>query len=130
MAKLIVEKQLRRLADFFKAKEIDLSFTDALKQYVLDKGLTKEYGAREIIRVIDNELKPLFIDDLLANNLKATDSCTLDYKDDKLVIDINHGTGTVTGVKPKTKSKSKSTKPTKKPTEPKAKSRSKKTNEE
>ena len=79
MGQLIVEKELKELSNIFAAKGIKLSFTEALKKYVLQKGLSEEYGAREIIRVIDNELKPLFVDKLLDGKLKSGSSCVLDY---------------------------------------------------
>ena len=92
MGKLIVEKELKKLKDLFKEKGIKLTITNNLKEYVMKKGITKEYGAREIIRVVDNELKPLFIDSLLSDELKEGDKCTITCKNDKLGLRISNST--------------------------------------
>lgn len=70
MAQLIVEKKLGELAQQLSAKRITFTADEAAKALVKAKGITQEFGAREIDRVIRNEIKPLFVDEILFGKLK------------------------------------------------------------
>ena len=49
----------------------------AAKRLVQEKGISEEFGAREIERVIQNEIKPLFADEILFGSLKQGGACRL-----------------------------------------------------
>lgn len=83
MAERIVEKQFRILTSKLEQKQIFLSMSDACKEYIRTKGLSREYGAREINRVIHSEIKPLLVDQILFGSLKKGGKAELDYKDGK-----------------------------------------------
>ena len=70
MAGLILDKKLRELQNKLDAKKISMTLSDDARQYLLEKGFTKEYGAREIERVINSELKPLLMREILYGKLK------------------------------------------------------------
>lgn len=70
MASLILDKKLRMLESKLKAKNVSLSLSDEAKEYLLREGFSKEYGAREIDRVIDRTLKPILMKSILFGNLK------------------------------------------------------------
>ncbi len=70
MASLILDKKLRNLEAKLKAKNISLSLSAEAKDYLLNEGFSKEYGAREIDRVIDRTLKPILMKDILFGHLK------------------------------------------------------------
>lgn len=78
MAELVADKKLRELAAKLSIKQIFATFTDALKQYVIEKGVSEEYGAREIDRVIANEIKPVLVDKILFGSLSGGGVCVLD----------------------------------------------------
>lgn len=86
MADLIVEKQLKLLAKHLENKSVTITCTDALKQYIAKKGISDEYGARQIQRVIDQEVKPVLVDALLFGQLKNGGEATLDYADRNVII--------------------------------------------
>lgn len=86
MAARITEKKLKELADKLAAKKTELSVTPQAADYVRKAGITNEYGAREIDRVIAGEVKPLLADLLLFGRLKKGGKCTLEVKDGKLRI--------------------------------------------
>ena len=86
MAKKIVTKELNSLKELLKKKNIQFSVSASCRNILKEKGLTKEYGAREIVRLIQNEIKPLFIDEILFGSLKNGGKCKIDYKDDKFYI--------------------------------------------
>ena len=49
-------------------------------------GITNEYGAREIDRVIAGEVKPLLAELLLFGRLKRGGTCTLLLEDGRLAV--------------------------------------------
>ena len=82
MGSLVVEKKLRELAELLKKKNITLTVEDAAKKLIQKKGISVEFGAREVDRVIRNEIKPKFVDDILFGNLAKGGNITLSVKDD------------------------------------------------
>ncbi|MCH5229496.1 MAG: AAA family ATPase [Muribaculaceae bacterium] len=69
MALQILNKKLKELSAKLKVKNFKLKISEEAKNYLLEKGFTKDYGAREIDRVIQNELKKKLTKSLL--NIKA-----------------------------------------------------------
>ena len=86
MAALILDKKLRQLAAKLAAKNVFLELTDVAREQLITWGFTKEYGAREMDRVIGNRLKPLLMKALLFGKLKKGGRGTVDYDGKELVI--------------------------------------------
>lgn len=86
MAAQIVEKQLKQLARQLKEKKVTLKLSKACKEYLKTKGLSREYGAREIQRIINTELKPLLVDEILFGRLKKGGNCVLDFENENIYI--------------------------------------------
>lgn len=86
MAERITDKKLRELSDKLAAKKVELTVTPQAADYVRKAGITNEYGAREIDRVIAGQVKPLLADLLLFGRLKKGGNCTLDVEEGKLLI--------------------------------------------
>ena len=86
MAGLIAEKKLYELSSMLKAKRVELSFTAEAVRLLKTKGISKEYGAREIDRVIRNEVKTLMVDEILFGRLKKGGKCELSVKDEKFTV--------------------------------------------
>lgn len=84
MAEKIVEKEIDILAKKLGKKKISLEITSACAAYLKKKGVSREYGAREINRIINTEIKPLLVDKILFGKLKRGGSCVIDCEDDKL----------------------------------------------
>lgn len=70
MATLILEKKLHEFSDQLDKKKVTMDMTPEAQQLLLQKGFTKEYGAREMDRVINQLLKPLFIKGILYGKLQ------------------------------------------------------------
>lgn len=70
MASLVVDKKLKELATQLAAKKITLEVALSAKELVKKKGISQEFGAREVDRVVRNEIKPLFVDEILFGKLK------------------------------------------------------------
>ncbi|WP_443702250.1 AAA family ATPase [Prevotella sp.] len=81
MAALILRKKLSELDAKLQQRKVSFEMTDEAFSYLLKKGFTKEYGAREMDRVIARELKPLFMKEILFGKLKKGGSVTVESAD-------------------------------------------------
>ena len=88
MASLILDKKLRQLDAKLAAKNVTLKLTDATHEQLLSWGFTKEYGAREMDRVIGNRLKPILMKEILFGKLKKGGKATVDFDGKEMVINI------------------------------------------
>lgn len=86
MAKLIAHKQINLLKNMLKEKEITLKVSRNIISTITKKVEKPEFGGREIIRIVEKEIKPLFSKPLVFGELKKGDSCYLDFKNDKFFI--------------------------------------------
>ena len=86
MAELILHKKLSQLDEKLAAKGVSLSLTDTAFGQMLKWGFTKEYGAREMDRVIGNRLKPLLVKALLFGKLKKGGQGIVDFDGKELII--------------------------------------------
>ena len=86
MAEQIVDKKLGELMKLLSKKKVELSADKAAKRLVKKKGISVEFGAREIERVIQSEIKPLLVDEILFGALKDGGTCTLAVMDGKFKI--------------------------------------------
>ena len=89
MALAISRKELNSFKNKIKEKEVNLDFSEEVIRFIANKGISNEFGAREIIRLIDSRIKPLLVDELLFGDLSTGGSCTIIIKDDKFNLDIN-----------------------------------------
>ncbi len=86
MASLILDKKLRQLDAKLVAKNVTLELTDKAHEQLLAWGFTKEYGAREMDRVIGNRLKPILMKALLFGKLKKGGKAVVDFDGKELII--------------------------------------------
>ena len=77
MAELILKKKLRELQEKLTAKKVTLNLKDETFDALLKEGFTKEYGAREMDRVINQRLKPQLMREILFGSLKEGGSIIL-----------------------------------------------------
>lgn len=88
MAKKVVEKKLAEFQELLDKKKICLEVSDEAKELIRKKGISKEFGAREVDRVIRNEVKPLFVDEILFGGLQEGGTIRLTVKEDSFCINI------------------------------------------
>lgn len=86
MAGLVAEKKLKELALLLTQRKVVLTYTKDAHTLLQTMGCSKEFAAREMDRVIQNEIKPLLVDDLLFGKLKDGGNCELDVKNNKYVV--------------------------------------------
>lgn len=70
MAMRIVKKKTAQLEGYLTKRHITVTFSEEVYEYLLQEGYSEEYGAREIERVIQEKVKPLFVQEILNGNLK------------------------------------------------------------
>ena len=86
MATLILRKKLGELQEKLTARQVTMTLTDGAFLLLLDEGFTREYGAREMDRVIAQRLKPLLMREILFGSLKSGGSVTIDSVDSHLTL--------------------------------------------
>ena len=86
MAARILDKKLSELDVLLKKKGVDLILTEQAHAHLLSEGFTTEYGAREMDRVIAQQLKPLLMREILFGKLKLGGTITIDLANGHLSI--------------------------------------------
>ena len=86
MATLILKKKLRELDAKLAARQVSMTLTDAAFDHLLQEGFTQEYGAREMDRVIAQQLKPLLMREMLFGALRNGGTITVSMDHGALVI--------------------------------------------
>ena len=69
MAGLILDKKLRELSKRLSAKGITLQLEAEARAFLLEKGFTQQFGAREMDRAIGRHLTPLLMEGILFGEL-------------------------------------------------------------
>ena len=87
MATLVVDKKLGEMADQLANKNITVKADKKAKDLVKKRGISQEFGAREVVRVIRNDIKPLFVDEILFGKLKDGGKITITVKDGEFAVD-------------------------------------------
>ncbi len=86
MAGLVLDKKVGILKKKMKAKGITLTLSNEAHAFLLKKGFSKEYGAREMDRVIRAHLTTLLSKEVLFGSLKGAKKAKVILKDEKLTI--------------------------------------------
>ena len=86
MARLILKKKLGELQLKLDAKHVEMTLSDEAFDALLKEGFTREYGAREMDRVIAQRLKPLLMREILFGSLKNGGSIKIGVVDGSISI--------------------------------------------
>lgn len=87
MASLILERKIHLLEEKLKAKKITLKLSAEACDYLLNEGFSSEYGAREMDRVINSNLKPLLMREILFGSLKDGGEVSVNVSDNRLILE-------------------------------------------
>jgi ATP-dependent Clp protease ATP-binding subunit ClpA len=88
MAIRVTKKALNRFENKLTPKGIKLIVTDKCCNYIAKKGLNSNYGAREIFRIVQQEIKPYFVDEVLFGRLSTGGTAEIDVVDNKVFINV------------------------------------------
>ncbi|WP_234121248.1 ATP-dependent Clp protease ATP-binding subunit ClpA [Clostridium hydrogenum] len=87
MAMLITKKALQEFEAKLEGKNIELKVTDKCLKWISAKGLSSNYGAREILRVVQKDIKTYFVDEVLFGKLSNGGNALIDIVEDKIKIE-------------------------------------------
>ena len=82
----IVSKILNQLNDRLKESYYSVSFSDNLKQYILDSSFSLQYGARPLKRFIQSEIETRLARSIISGEMTTKDKYLVDYVDKEIKI--------------------------------------------
>jgi len=88
MALKIAKKSLDKLAKKLAAKNITFTAGKTALDQIAAKGLSETYGAREIIRLVENDIKKLLVNEVLFGELKNGGICKLTFTSGEFKVSI------------------------------------------
>ena len=80
VAKQVCRKEVEHLTARMKEKRVQLTVTDRALQYITELGYSKEFGARNISRTVEDEIADKLVDEVLFGKLEKGGAVTADYK--------------------------------------------------
>ena len=86
IAKNIVVRELEKFKEQLLSKNISIDFSEDVIIKIAEKGTSKEFGAREIKRIINSDIKPLLVDEILFGSLSKGGICTVKVEDNQFKI--------------------------------------------
>lgn len=84
MASQILDKKLMLLQEKLDKKHVKLILDEDARKFLLDNGFTREYGAREMDRVIQKHLKSVLMKEMLYGSLQKGGDAKVQLKDGEL----------------------------------------------
>jgi ATP-dependent Clp protease ATP-binding subunit ClpA len=81
---MIVDTEMVKLNNQMRTKKIKIKLGKKARTYLAQEGYSDIYGAREIARVIDTNIKEALTDEILFGKLKNGGSVKVTYKEEKL----------------------------------------------
>ena len=85
----VVDKFLMQLEDQLHEKKVEVSFTQALKDYLAKHGFDPLMGARPMARLIQDTIRRALADELLFGKLATGGQITVDVdKDGKVLLEF------------------------------------------
>ena len=77
------------MAGQLRNRKITVRTDRKAKEQVKKRGISQEFGAREVDRVIRNDIKPLFVDEILFGELKSGGKITITVKDGEFAVKMS-----------------------------------------
>jgi ATP-dependent Clp protease ATP-binding subunit ClpA len=74
----VVDKFLMQLEEQLHEKKVDINFTQALRDYLAEKGFDPQMGARPMSRLIQDTIRSALADELLFGRLANGGKVTVD----------------------------------------------------
>ena len=75
----IVNLMLKEFSKEIKNKNITLKFTDAVKEFIIEKGFDSKFGARPLRRAIERHIEDVVAVKFIKGEVKENNSYTVDY---------------------------------------------------
>lgn len=85
----IVKKAIDEFAMQLAEKNVTLRVEDDVIRYLAIKGYSREFGARNISRLVEDQIKTVFVDEVLFGRLEHGGTAIARLENDKIVFDIS-----------------------------------------
>lgn len=82
----IVNRQLEEFFNQAKAKKVELSFDDSLRNYLVEKGYSPEFGARPLLRLLEEKVQTPLASEMLFGRLHHGGAVRLGMESDTLTL--------------------------------------------
>jgi ATP-dependent Clp protease ATP-binding subunit ClpA len=86
----IVKKAVAEFTAQLAEKKVDLTLTERCLDWLVRKGYSPEFGAREISRLIQDKIKRFFVDEVLFGRLREGGEAVADIENEDVVIRVTH----------------------------------------
>ncbi|MDR1100633.1 MAG: ATP-dependent Clp protease ATP-binding subunit ClpA [Treponema sp.] len=83
----IVRKELDAFRLQLAEKKVTLEVTDAVVTNLAKEGYSRDFGARNAGRIIEDKIKSFFVDEVLFGNLSAGGAARIDWKDGEYLME-------------------------------------------
>ena len=80
VAKKVCRKEIKKLADRMLQKKVVLEVTEKCVDFLAEKGYSKDFGARNIARTVEDEIADKIVDEVLFGRLEKSGKVTADCK--------------------------------------------------
>lgn len=80
----IVGLMLKSTSDRLKNNSVNIDFNENCKEFLLEKGIDENYGARPLRRIITKEVEDKLSEELLKGHLRIGDKITVSVKENQL----------------------------------------------
>ncbi|MCL2232391.1 MAG: ATP-dependent Clp protease ATP-binding subunit ClpA [Treponema sp.] len=84
----IVNKTLDHFREQLTEKNVTLEVTDACLNQLAEDGYSKEFGARNVGRIVEERIKSFFVDEVLFGRLESGGRAKADYVDGEYRIEV------------------------------------------
>lgn len=88
----IIERIVRKAIDEFGTqlaeKKVELSVSDEVVRYLAERGYSREFGARNINRIVEDQIKTIFVDEVLFGRLEHGGLAVARLENGKIAFDI------------------------------------------
>ncbi len=86
VVKDIVRKEIDAFREMLDPKDVTLEVTEAAIGWIAEKGYSPEYGARNIARLVEDEIKGFFVDEVLFGSLSSGGAAIADVEDGEIIV--------------------------------------------
>ncbi len=86
MAAQVFDKKLRILQERLQTKKVTLKLSEQARDFLIRKGYSEKYGAREMDRVLRKYLSSMLIKEILFGKLQNGGKARVDIKDEELIV--------------------------------------------
>jgi ATP-dependent Clp protease ATP-binding subunit ClpA len=90
MGLLIAKKAIKMFEEKLTGKKIRLDVTEPCYKWLAKKGYSSSFGAREIMRLVNEKIKNYFVEEVLFGKLSNGGVAVIDIKDDDIFIKVKN----------------------------------------